>query len=77
LLGIYFRGTGNTKYCLERFLDYYDGSKPISIESPDVIEAIRKSQNIVLGFPVHYSNIPKIARDFMIGYALSPIDIYP
>jgi len=65
LLGIYFSGTGNTKYCIERFLDYYDGSEPISIESPDVIEAIRKSQNIVMAYPVYYSDVPKIVRDFI------------
>lgn len=65
MLGIYFSGTGNTKYCLERFLDCYDGSKPISIESPDVIEAIRKSKTIIFGYPVYYSNIPKITRDFI------------
>lgn len=65
MLGIYFSGTGNTKYCLERFLDYYDGSQPVSIESPNAIEAIRKSQNIVFGYPIYYSNIPKIVRDYI------------
>lgn len=65
LLGIYFSGTGNTKYCLERFLNYYDGSQPVSIESPNAIEAIRKSQNIVFGYPIYYSNIPKIVRDYI------------
>jgi ferredoxin len=65
MLGIYFSGTGNTKYCVERFLDCYDGSKPISIESPDAIEAIRKSRDIVLGYPVYFSNMPKFVRDFI------------
>ena len=65
MLGIYFSGTGNTRYCVERFLEYYDGSKPISIESPYVIDAIKKSQTIVLGYPIYYSNIPKMVRDFI------------
>ncbi|MCR6545981.1 EFR1 family ferrodoxin [Dehalobacterium formicoaceticum] len=65
MLGIYFSGTGNTKYCVERFLGYYDGSKPISIENPDVTEAMRKAETIVLGYPIYYSNIPKIMRDFI------------
>lgn len=65
MIGIYFSGTGNTKHCMEKFLDYYNGSKPVSIESPDVIEAIRKSEVIVLGHPIYYSNIPKIVRDFI------------
>ena len=65
MTGIYFSGTGNTRYCIERFLDYYDGSKPVSIESPEAVEAIRKSNEIVFGYPVYYSNIPKIVRDFI------------
>ena len=26
MIGIYFSGTGNTKYCLEKFLEYYSES---------------------------------------------------
>jgi ferredoxin len=65
LTGIYFSGTGNTKYCVEKFLDYYNGSKPVSIENPDAIEAIRKSDAIVFGYPIYFGNIPKIVRDFI------------
>jgi ferredoxin len=65
MLGIYFSGTGNTRYCTEKFLEYYDGSKPISIESPDVVNAIRDAKEILLGYPIYYSNIPKILRDFI------------
>ena len=65
MIGIYFSGTGNTKYCMEKFLGYYNGSKPVSIESPDVVEAIRTSESIVFGYPIYYSNIPKIVSDFI------------
>lgn len=65
MIGIYFSGTGNTKYCVGKFLEYYNGSKPISIESPDAIRAIKESKDIVLGYPVYYSDIPKIVRDFI------------
>jgi len=65
MIGIYFSGTGNTKYCIEKFLEYYNRSKPISIENPDVINAIKESEEIVIGYPIYYSNIPKIVGDFI------------
>ncbi|GHU64038.1 iron-sulfur protein [Clostridia bacterium] len=65
MVGVYFSGTGNTKYCVEKFLSYFNESQPISIENPDAVEAIKKSKNIILGYPIQYSNIPKIVRDFI------------
>ncbi|MCL1917018.1 MAG: EFR1 family ferrodoxin [Peptococcaceae bacterium] len=65
MLGIYFSGTGNSRFCAERFCFYYDGSKPLSIEDSGTAEAIRKSEEITLAYPTHYSNIPKIVRDFI------------
>ena len=33
MIGVYFSGTGNTKYCLEKFVALYDGtSKIVSLE---------------------------------------------
>jgi len=65
MLGVYFSGTGNTRFCLERFCYLYDGSKPLSIEDSDVVEAIRKSEEIALAYPVYFSNTPKIIEDFI------------
>jgi len=65
MLGVYFSGTGNTKHCIGRFMELYNGSVPVSIESPDAIEAIRQSTDIVLGYPIYFSNIPKIVKDFV------------
>lgn len=78
MLGVYFSGTGNTKHCVEKFMEFYDGSEPVSIESPDVVEAIRKSNDIVFGYPVYYSNTPKIVKDFIAqnGDALKNKRIY-
>jgi len=65
-IGVYFSGTGNTRYCVERFLDNYaSGAKANSIEHADVLEAIANSQEIVFGFPIYYSHAPKIVRDFI------------
>lgn len=34
MIGVYFSGTGNTKYCLEKFVALYDGtSKIVSLEA--------------------------------------------
>lgn len=74
MLGIYFSGTGNSRYCLERFLKEYHtldtthSPTAFSIESPEVISHIQTHEEIVLSYPVQYSNIPKILRDFIIKY---------
>ena len=65
MTGVYFSGTGNTRHCLEVFMGYYDGSTPISIESPDIIDAIRNTDELVFGYPVHFSNVPMVVRDFI------------
>ena len=48
MIGIYFSGTGNTKYCLEKFVALYDGtSKIVSLEEKSVIEKIMLHKDIV------------------------------
>ena len=65
MVGIYFSGTGNTKYCVERFLACCDGEQEaVSIEDSWAVEAIRENEVIVFGYPVYFSNMPKIVRDF-------------
>ena len=66
MVGIYFSGTGNTKYCVERFLACCGGeAEAVSIEDSRAVEAIRENGVIVFGYPVYFSNMPKIVRDFM------------
>ena len=65
MLGIYFSGTGNTKFCIEKFCFCFNGSKPLSIEDSGVVDMISKSEEIVIAYPIYYSNIPKIVRDFI------------
>ena len=68
MIGIYFSGTGNSKYCVETFLKEYDNaSLAFSIEEEDIVQKIRKEQDIVIGYPVQYSNIPKILKDFVVS----------
>lgn len=66
ILGIYFSGTGNTKHCVETFVKQYDNTGIVlSIENPDVIKKISVCDTIVFGYPVFFSNLPKIVRDFI------------
>lgn len=65
MLGIYFSGTGNTRFCVNKFCYNYDGSEPLSIEDCGVVEAINHSDSIILAYPVYFSNTPKIVKDFI------------
>ena len=63
MIGIYFSGTGNTKLCVDKFLAEYDNSKnTFSIEDKCTLDKIKNNHKIVIGYPVQYSNIPKILR---------------
>ena len=68
MIGIYFSGTGNTKYCVETFIKEYDNTAfAFSIEDENVVQRIMEQQNIAFGYPVQYSNIPKIVKDFVVS----------
>lgn len=66
MLGIYFSGTGNSRYALEVFLREYDNdSAMFSIEDESLIEIIRNHDEIVFSYPVQYSAVPKFLSDFL------------
>lgn len=68
MTGIYFSGTGNTKFCVDKFLKEYDDSKnSFSIEDNEALEKIKNDNEIVIGYPVQYSNIPKILQDYIVN----------
>ncbi|MBQ8825897.1 MAG: EFR1 family ferrodoxin [Oscillospiraceae bacterium] len=68
MLGVYFSGTGNSKYCLEKFLSAYTGEyKLVSIENSEACDMIRQSEEIVIAYPVYFSNLPKILRDYIVN----------
>ena len=67
MTGIYFSGTGNTKFCVDTFLKEYGYStNSFSIEDSEALERIKNDNEIVMGYPVQYSNIPKILRDYIV-----------
>lgn len=66
MIGIYFSGTGNTSYCVKKFTSSIDKNiKCFSIEDNNIINEIKQHKIIILGFPIYYSNIPKIVKDFL------------
>lgn len=66
LTAVYFSGTGNTRFCAERFVKVLgNGSRAFPIEDKEALSAVAESNEIVFAYPVYYSNIPKIARDFI------------
>lgn len=68
MIGIYFSGTGNTRYCVEKFMQEYDpAAEAVSMEEECVVQKICAHRQLVMGYPVQFSNIPKIVQDFIAG----------
>lgn len=66
MLGIYFSGTGNSRYALEVFLKKYDDAAQMySIEDADITKYIKDNKDIVFSYSVQYSNIPKMLKNFV------------
>ena len=66
MIGIYFSGTGNTKYCVEKLVSLIDeNAKVIPLESEGVEKAISENEFIVLGYPTQFSNAPIFVRDYI------------
>lgn len=68
-IGIYFSGTGNSRYAVELFCAEYDKSVCVfSIEDDNVIKAVKNEDMLIFAYLVKYSTVPKILRDFIIDY---------
>lgn len=66
MIGVYFSGTGNTKFCVEQYLLAYEGKAEMySIEEEDVKKKVEENDEILFAYPIQYSNLPKIVRDFI------------
>lgn len=65
MIGIYFSGTGNSKYAVELFLKEYGDDSIFSIEDKNLIEQIKNHDEIVFGYPVQYSDVPKYLKDYI------------
>lgn len=66
MIGIYFSGTGNTKYCIEEFAHAYDDKIELfPLDTSVDVEKIRLHRDIIFAYPIYYSNLPKIVSDFI------------
>ena len=69
MIGVYFSGTGNTKYCVEKFVrEYARAGKACSIETENAAREICAHEEIIIGYPVQFSSIPKILQDFIVDH---------
>lgn len=70
MIGVYFSGTGNTKYCIEKLCKCLDATAEVfSIEDESVLNAIKQADKIVFAYPIYYSYLPKIVYDFIVNNA--------
>lgn len=69
MTGIYFSGTGNTALCLSEFLKHCGGGELYSIEELAAVEAISRETELVFAYPIYYSSLPKIVRDYIDGHS--------
>jgi len=67
MIGIYFSGTGNSRHAVEVFCNEYDKETQVfSIEDDNVIKEVKANDLIVFAYPVQYSTVPKILREFIM-----------
>lgn len=66
MYGVYFSGTGNTKFCVQKFIEFFGKGEICSIEEKNAAEKIKSSDKLIFAYPVYYSNMPKIVRDFIV-----------
>lgn len=66
MIGLYFSGTGNTRYCVEQFVSMVDkDASCFSIENNELYAHLENERDIVFGYPIYFSNIPVFVRDFI------------
>ena len=66
MIGIYFSGTGNSKYALELFLDNYNkAARAFPLEDKNIIHYIKENKEIVFSYSVQFSSLPKMLKDFI------------
>lgn len=66
MIAIYFSSTGNTKHCVERFIERLGKGIPaVSIEDEACGELLKRHDDIILAYPVYFSDLPQIVREFI------------
>lgn len=70
MIGLYFSGSGNTRYCIETFVQACDPlTNCYAIEDKQALERMKEEDTIIFAYPIYYSNLPKIVSDFLKQHA--------
>ena len=66
MIAIYFSSTGNTKHCTQKFIERLGGDIPaVSIEDEACVELLKLHDDVILAYPVYFSDLPQIVREFI------------
>lgn len=66
MIAIYFSSTGNTKHCVERFIERLGSDIPVvSIKDEAYRELLKRHGDVILAYPVYFSDLPQIVREFI------------
>lgn len=66
MVAIYFSSTGNTKYCVEKFISHLNSDiLAVSIEDEACAKHLKDHDEIILAYPVYFSDLPRIVREFL------------
>lgn len=66
MIAIYFSSTGNTKHCVKRFIERLGRDiLAVSIEDEACAELLKLHDDIILAYPVYFSDLPQIMREFI------------
>lgn len=70
MIGLYFSGTGNSRWAAERFLQEC-GCVPevCAIEEKRAAEKLAAHEEVVFAYPVQYSALPRLVSDFVQAHA--------
>ncbi len=66
MIGLYFSGTGNSRYATETFGREIGNIPVYSIEDKDIAEQVRGAGTIIFAYPVQFSSVPRFVQDFVI-----------
>ncbi len=70
MTGLYFSGTGNTRYCTELLVRALDpAARCAAIETEEAARALGRDDTFVVAYPIYFSNLPKLVRDFLEQHA--------
>ncbi len=70
MVGIYFSGTGNTKWCVKRLVYLLDKqADAVSTEDSRAVKVLMENETVILAYPVQFSNAPMMVRGFIKKHA--------